>query len=49
MILNRLLILDFEDYITQLCTYAYGKSTYPHLPSAKQVLLFIDQLKKSTK
>lgn len=39
----------FEEYIIQLCVYAYGKSAYPHVPPGRQVLLLIEQVKKTTK
>jgi hypothetical protein len=39
----------FEDYIIQICYYGYGKFNYPHLPPGRQIMLFIDQLKKVTK
>ncbi len=31
----------FQEYIAQLCCYSYSKLDYPHIPSGRQVLLFI--------
>jgi hypothetical protein len=45
---QNLTYLGFEDYLLQLSCYAYSRLGYAHIPPARQLALFLEQVRAVT-
>ena len=46
--LQNLTFQGFEEFIIQMCHYAYGKAGFIHIPPSQQILKFIEQIRSVT-